>query len=71
MALGCMVVLLLTYFNTGFEQFGFRYSLDFIAPLLVLLAVAVEDNRGWQMRVLILIGVLVNAWGVWWFRFFV
>jgi len=70
-AVGFMLVPLLTYFNTGFEQFGYRYSLDFIAPLLVLLAVAVEENRGWQMRVLVMIGVLVNAWGVWWFRFFV
>ena len=37
-------------------------------PLLVLLAVAAGNRTTWPMRTLILVGVLINAWGiVWWF----
>jgi hypothetical protein len=59
---------LLLYYNTGFEQFGHRFSLDFMIPIMVLLAVAAGNQVSRLMRVLILIGVGVNAWCVWlWF----
>jgi hypothetical protein len=69
-ALAFLLVPLVTYYNTGWRQFGYRFSLDCMAPILVLLAVAAEQSRRWPMRLLILLGVLVNAWGVWWFRYF-
>jgi hypothetical protein len=65
-----MVALLMTYYNTGWIQFGDRFSLDFMVPLLILLAVAAEEIGKVQMRILIALGVIINAWGVWWFRFF-
>lgn len=73
LALGLLLLPLLTYYNTGWWQFGYRFSLDLIAPALVLLALAGGDRIGTTMRVLIVLGVLVNAWGCWWFlnpRFF-
>lgn len=68
--LGVLGVLLVvfTYGNPGISQFGYRFASD-VYPLLLLLAL-----RGMGERVptlakgLILVGVLVNAWGVVWMR---
>lgn len=56
-----------TYYNTGWWQFGYRFSLDFMVPLWVLIALGARRRAGWLSRALILIGVVVNAWGTWWF----
>jgi hypothetical protein len=69
LSLALLVIPLLTYYNTGFFQFGYRFSLDFMIPVIVLLAVAAGERVTWMMRVLILIGVLVNVIGVaWWYK---
>ncbi len=68
-----LLIPLLTYYNTGWWQFGYRFSLDFMTPVLILLALAAGPRVGWKVRALILLGVVVNAWGTWWFmnpRFF-
>lgn len=63
-----LLVPLVLYYNTGWRQFGYRFSLDFIVPLLVLLAAAAGRRATWPLRLLIAAGVVVNAWGVaWWF----
>lgn len=68
LATGLLLVPLLLYYNTGWRQFGYRFSLDFMIPLLMLLAVAAGRRVTWPMRACILAGVLINAWGVvWWF----
>lgn len=68
LATGLLLIPLLLYYNTGWRQFGCRFSLDFMIPLMILLAVATGRGTTWPMRTLILVGVLVNAWGVvWWF----
>lgn len=41
-ALGLLLIPLLLYYNTGWWQFGYRFSLDFMVPVLVLLAIAAE-----------------------------
>lgn len=50
------------YQNTGYVQFGYRFSVDYAPYLLLLLAVG-----GWPMKrlfwALALAGVAVNAWG--------
>ena len=72
-AFGALLIPLLSYYNTGWWQFGYRFSLDFMTPVMVLLAIGSGSRVGWKLRLLILIGVIVNAWGVWWFlnpRFF-
>jgi hypothetical protein len=68
-AVGCTVAVLLSYYNTGAAQFGYRFSLDFITPVIVLLACSLARVSA-LMRALILIGVLVNAYGVAWFAQF-
>jgi hypothetical protein len=58
---------LLLYYNTGWWQFGYRFSLDFMIPVMVLLALAAHKRVTGAMRLLILAGVLVNFYGVlWW-----
>jgi hypothetical protein len=64
------VILLSFYSNNGAAQFGYRYILDFIVPLMMLLAVALGKKSSWIFRVLVLISVLINGFGVWWFIHF-
>ncbi|WP_240359029.1 hypothetical protein [Pyxidicoccus trucidator] len=58
----------LLYQNTGYMQFGFRFSLDYTPYLLLLFAVG-----GWSLRhravlAAVALGVLVNFWGAVAFR---
>jgi hypothetical protein len=62
-----LLIPLLLYYNTGWWQFGYRFSLDFMVPVMVLLAMAAGPRVSWAMRFLILAGVVVNLGGVvWW-----
>jgi hypothetical protein len=67
LALGLLLIPLVSYYNTGWWQFGYRFSLDFMTPVLVLLAIGAGERVGWPLRLLILVGIGVNAWGAWWF----
>jgi hypothetical protein len=67
-ALALLLVPLLLYYNTGYFQFGYRFSLDFMVPVMVLLALAAGERTSWSMRALILAGVLVNLYGVFWWH---
>ncbi|MBV7331397.1 hypothetical protein KFU94_24800 [Chloroflexi bacterium TSY] len=68
MAVLLLIVPLTLYYNTGYWQFGYRFSLDFMVPVMILLALATGKRVGWMMRGMILIGVFVNAIGVvWWY----
>jgi hypothetical protein len=67
LAFGLLLIPLLLYYNTGWWQFGYRFSLDFMAPVMVLLAVAAGERVTGPMRLLILAGVIANLYGVvWW-----
>ncbi len=61
-----LFLLVLAYYNPGWAQFGYRFSLDFLVPLTVLLAIVARTPLQTGLRWLTLAGVLVNAWGVWW-----
>lgn len=50
------------YQNTGYEQFGYRFSLDYTPYLVLLLAVG-RHPLTWVFKSLILVGVAVNAFG--------
>ncbi len=66
-ALGLLLLPLLLYYNTGWWQFGYRFSLDFMIPVMVLLATAMRSPLSWLARGLILAGVAINLYGVlWW-----
>ncbi len=61
--------LLLLYHNTGAWQLGYRYLMDFILPLLLLLAVAVGKRPSWIFKGLVLVSVAGNFLGIlWWFN---
>jgi hypothetical protein len=67
-ALLLLMIPLLLYYNTGWWQFGYRFSLDFMVPVVVLLAVAAGTRISWPMRLLILAGIVVNAYGLYWWH---
>jgi hypothetical protein len=69
-SVGLSILLLSLYHNSGAAQFGFRYVLDFILPLLLLLAYALGKKTSWLFRALVLLSVLINAYGAWWFIHF-
>lgn len=50
------------YQNTGFEQFGYRFSLDYTVYLVALLALGRRPING-LFKAAILFGVAVNAFG--------
>jgi hypothetical protein len=52
----------LLYQNTGYVQFGYRFSLDYTPYLFLLLAVGARplDRLFWALG---LFGVAVNTWG--------
>ncbi len=54
----------LLYYGGGFYQFGFRYLLDAMPFVLVLVASGARAPLGRGWRALIVLGIMVNAWGV-------
>ncbi len=54
----------LLYMNTGWFQFGYRFSLDYMVFLVLLLAVGGRP-MGRVMKALIVAGVIVNLFGAW------
>jgi hypothetical protein len=56
------------YQNTGYVQFGFRFSLDWTPYLVLLLAVGGWSFRARGVQLLLGLGVLVNFWGAVAFR---
>jgi hypothetical protein len=61
------VGMLLFYSNNGSMQMGYRYLMDFILPLLLLLAVSVGGKPSWLFKLLVLAGVLMNAASILWY----
>lgn len=57
--------------GTGFAQFGYRFAVDFY-PFLTFLTIKGVSRSGirWYHWALLLIGVIVNLWGVLWINKF-
>jgi hypothetical protein len=62
-----VMIPLALYYNTGAWQFGYKYFLDFSIPVVMLLAVASGKKVPWLLRILIIVGILVNIYGMLWF----
>lgn len=64
LALPTLLVLVtnLMYQNSGWLQFGYRFSLDYAVALFALLALGGRPF-GWSFRGLVLIAVVINAFG--------
>jgi hypothetical protein len=60
-------IMLSTYHNTGAHQFGYRYILDFLVPLIMLLAVGFGKKIPWHFIVLVLVSIVINLYGAYWF----
>jgi hypothetical protein len=60
-------LLLVLYHNTGAHQFGYRYILDAIIPILALLAVAIGPKVRWLFILLLLFSIAFNLYGTYWF----
>ena len=58
----------LFYQNTGYAQFGFRFSLDYTIYVLLMFAVSSWSLKQPRVAVLAALGVLVNFWGAVGFR---
>ena len=61
------VVMLSLYSNTGSAQFGYRYILDFLVPLIAMLAVGMGKKVPWLFIVLVLFSIAINIYGAYWF----
>lgn len=61
------VIMLGLYSNTGAHQFGYRYILDFLVPLVILLAVGLGRKVPWHFIALTLASIVINLYGAYWF----
>ncbi len=66
LATALLLTPLLMYYNTGRDQFGYRFSMDFIVPMLLLLAIGQKQEISKNLRMLIIVSIGINAWGVLW-----
>jgi len=69
LGLTALLVLLpsLLYYGGGWWQFGYRYALDCFPFVMALCAMAAARHGiGWRWRALILFGVAVNLYAVYW-----
>ncbi len=58
----CVAIPSLLYQNSGWVQFGYRFSLDYMVFLLMLLAIGGRP-LGRLARALIIIGIVINLFG--------
>jgi len=61
------LILLAMYHNTGTAQFGYRYILDLIVPLMMLMAVTIKEKIPRLLLLLILLSIVFNEYGAYWF----
>ena len=70
MAIGLVSIPLITYFNQGWFQFGYRFLLDFAPFLLILTALGFEDNQSpasTRIKVLLVaVSIVAGFWGRYW-----
>lgn len=57
--------LIFLHADPGGEQFGYRYALDFYPFLFLLTMKTVKDDISPEQWGALLLGFLVNAWGMW------
>ena len=49
----------------GFSQFGYRFILDAVPLLLLLLGWGYRERASWTLVAAVALGVAVHAWGIW------
>lgn len=63
LAIICIAAVIFTNAATGWG-FGYRYAMDFYPFLFLLTVRGMGSNLKWYHKLLIIIGVIVNCWGV-------
>jgi hypothetical protein len=56
--------MLLLYSNWGSGQVGYRYAMDFILPVLLLMAIGIGARTPWLFKVLAILSIVVSAAGI-------
>jgi len=64
-AVALILIPVLLHADPGGSQFGYRYALDFYPFLLLLTMRALRTRISFEALIAIVIGVLINAWGMW------
>lgn len=59
--------LLVMYHNTGMDQFGYRYILDALVPLMTLLATSFRKKLPLHFILLVIASIIINLYGADWF----
>lgn len=54
----------LAHGNNGSTQFGYRFALDLMPYLLLLTASGLQNQFKWWARLLIILSIVINLWGV-------
>jgi hypothetical protein len=68
--LGCWISILLSigllllYHNTGSIQISYRYVMDFVIPLMLVLAFAAGERVSTPLKVLIVLSVVINYYAI-------
>ena len=76
LVIGCWITIILIAFvdfchgTWGFAQFGYRYAVDFYPFLFLLTIKGIGDAVKWHHKILIILGIIVNLWGVLWIHKF-
>ncbi len=66
MATGLCLVPLLMYFNTGYWQFGHRFSMDYLPMLMILVVAGMGPRPGRLAWGLSGLSMGIHAWGMLW-----
>ena len=76
LSVGCWLSIILialvnfSHGTWGFSQFGYRFAVDFYPFLFLLTVKGIGDNIKWHHKILIILGIIVNLWGVLWIHKF-
>jgi len=70
LAIALISLPVLMHGTTGFAQFGYRFIIDFIPFVFLIIIYALPEKLRWWHWGLLLISILVNAWGVVWINKF-
>ncbi|HUN57883.1 MAG TPA: hypothetical protein VMU41_07190 [Candidatus Binataceae bacterium] len=65
-AIVAIQALYLVYYWTGFEQFGCRYSVDYLPFVMLLAAAGAKYCYSWMIAIYAVLGTLVEVWGLMW-----
>lgn len=69
LSIGVSLILLLLYHNTGAEQIGYRYLMDFVFPLFILIANGMDGSASRFFKVLAAAGMVVDLLAMHWWYF--